>query len=111
MEIYFTTWITGSEIAVIRKVKNQIFIRSCQPVVKCAGTDLTVTVMVTVLCFGPTKIIIDYNIDKEIAKRSNIDILCNIISEFCFKMTYKVVDAILVVDMDYTFDELVRKFF
>jgi hypothetical protein len=31
-------WITGSEIAVIRKVKNQIFIICCQPVVKCAGS-------------------------------------------------------------------------
>ena len=32
------TWIAGSEIAVIRKVKNQIFIICCQPVVKCAGS-------------------------------------------------------------------------
>ena len=31
-------WIAGSEIAVIRKDKNQIFIICCQPVVKCAGS-------------------------------------------------------------------------
>ena len=31
-------WIAGSDIAVIRKVKNRIFISCCQPIVKCAGS-------------------------------------------------------------------------
>ena len=39
--IQCTTWIAGSEIAVIRKVKNQIFISCCQYVVKCAGSVMS----------------------------------------------------------------------
>ena len=35
---YIIKRIAGSDIAVIHKVKKQIFINCCQPVVKCAGS-------------------------------------------------------------------------
>ena len=35
---YIIKRIAGSDIAVIHKVKKQIFISCCQPVVKCAGS-------------------------------------------------------------------------